>query len=66
MLFRMLWLWTFAAAAKDLEVEQQTVGLCVEYPEDPREYLADGNARLYHTRTHIHTQPCKYHTDMHL
>eukprot|EP00439_Symbiodinium_sp_Y106_P027774 s2669_g3.t1 len=42
MLFRMVWLWTFAEAAKDQEMEQQKVGFCVEYPEDPREYLADG------------------------
>ena len=42
MLFRMLWLWTLAEAAYDLEAEHQRVGFCLGYPDDPREYLPEG------------------------
>ena len=39
MLFRMLWLWTFAEAAQESEIGNHKVGFCLEYPEDPKEYL---------------------------
>ncbi|CAE7404103.1 GIP [Symbiodinium sp. CCMP2592] len=43
MLLRMVWLWAFAEAAQDdPEVPGHKVGFCLEFPEDPREYLPDG------------------------
>ena len=46
MLFRMVWLWVFAEAAHDdPDVPGNKVSFCLEYPEDPREYLPEGQQK---------------------
>ncbi|CAE7261345.1 unnamed protein product, partial [Symbiodinium sp. CCMP2456] len=46
MLYKMLWLWLCAEVAnEDRDAPGHKVGFCMEYPEDPREYLPEGNQK---------------------
>ena len=48
MLHKMVWLWLCADATKGKEAEggvQHRVGFCLEYPEDPRNYMPEGEHR---------------------
>ena len=46
MLFKMVWLWAFAEAATPKEDGAgHQVGFCLEYPEDPQDYLPEGAMR---------------------
>ena len=48
MLQKMVWLWLCAEAAKAIGTEgegQHRVGFCLEYPEDPHNYMPEGDHR---------------------
>ncbi|CAE7422676.1 GIP [Symbiodinium sp. CCMP2456] len=46
MMYKMLWLWLCAEVAnEDRDVPGHQVGFCMEYPEDPKEYLPEGNQK---------------------
>ena len=47
MLCKMVWLWLCAEAAQGEQVEdsQNRVGFCMEYPEDPYNYMPEGEHR---------------------
>ncbi|CAE7215856.1 GIP [Symbiodinium sp. CCMP2592] len=46
MILKMIWLWTFAEAAlDDPDVPGHKVGFCMEFPEDPRSYLPEGDQK---------------------
>ena len=48
MLQKMVWLWLCAEAAKAIGTEgegQHSVGFCLEYPEDPHNYMPEGDHR---------------------
>ncbi|CAE7228392.1 unnamed protein product [Symbiodinium sp. CCMP2456] len=46
MMYKMLWLWLCAEVAnEDRDAPGHKVGFCMEYPEDPKEYLPEGNQK---------------------
>ncbi|CAE7191630.1 unnamed protein product [Symbiodinium sp. KB8] len=48
MLHKMVWLWLCAEAAKENEFkqgDQHRIGFCLEYPDDPHNYMPEGEHR---------------------